>query len=126
VLFVAAYLYLLKTRNRKSWLFMLGVVPIFALFVTWSYAVYRAPVAPYYLPQRPGSNSLALGRHFFEALAGNLISPGGGLFVYVPVFLLAMPAMMREPADRVLSRLRRFVRHPRRAVDLDFNVFLAC
>jgi hypothetical protein len=107
--FVAASLHLLKTRSPKSWLFALAAVPVFTLFVAWSYSVYREPVAPYYLPQRPGSNSLALGHHFFEALAGNLISPGRGLLVYVPVFLLAMPFLLREPADSVFSRLRPFL-----------------
>jgi hypothetical protein len=102
-------LYLLKTRDRKSWLFALAAVPVLALFVAWSYSVYRQPVAPYYLPQRPGSNSLAMGRHFFEALAGNLISPGRGLFVYVPVFLLAIPSLLHKPADGVFRRIRPFL-----------------
>ena len=109
ILFVAACLYLLKTRNQKSWLFALTAVPVFVLFIAWSYSVYREPIAPYYLPYRPGTNSLALHRSIFEALAGNLISPGRGLFVYVPVFLLAIPPMLRESADSVFSRLRPFL-----------------
>jgi hypothetical protein len=76
-------------------------------FVAWSYS--GEPVAPYYLPQLPGGNSLALGPHFFEALAGNLISPGRGPFVYVPVFLLAVPSLLRKPTGCVFSRLRPFL-----------------
>jgi hypothetical protein len=79
------------------------------LFVMWSYAVYGTAVAPYYWPRRPGSNSLAIHRHFAEALVGNLISPGRGLFVYVPVFLLAVSLMLLPTLDQRLLRIRPFL-----------------
>jgi hypothetical protein len=47
--------------------------------------VYHAILSPYYLPDRIGSNS-----RFWEALAGNLISPARGIFIFSPVLLFSL------------------------------------
>jgi len=107
--FAAAFLYLLKEQPRKVWLYVLPALLVVGLFVMWSYAVYGTAVAPYYWPRRPGTNSLAIHRHFAEALVGNLISPGRGLFVYVPVFLLAVSLMLLPTLDQRLLRIRPFL-----------------
>ncbi|MDY7228365.1 hypothetical protein [Hyalangium rubrum] len=57
-----------------------------ASFFLYNWSVYAAILPPYYRPERilPQSASLLL-----EALAGNLVSPGRGLFIYSPIFLLS-------------------------------------
>lgn len=57
-------------------------------FVTFNLLVYGSILSNYYLPQRLGSNS-----SLFEALAGNLISPSRGLFIFSPVLLFAILGM---------------------------------
>lgn len=64
-------------------------------FLLGSLAVYGAPLPPYYLPSRIGA-AATLG----EALLGNLVSPGRGLFVFTPVLLFAVAgavARLRTP-----------------------------
>ncbi len=109
VVFVVAGLYLMTTRPQQIWIFLVSASPVFAAFVAWSYSVYGHLIAPYYWPLRPGSNSLALHSQFFEALAANLISPGRGLFVYVPIFLLAVLGMILPAPDCTFSSLRPFL-----------------
>jgi hypothetical protein len=55
-------------------------------FCAYNLSVYDSVFPPYYRAERivPASADL-----FFEALAGNLISPARGLFVFSPVFLLS-------------------------------------
>lgn len=73
-------------RYRKYFLPYLGWAATIAIpFFLYNLLVYKALLSPYYLPQRQlGSTS-----HFYEALAGVLISPGRGLFVFSPLFLFS-------------------------------------
>ena len=48
--------------------------------VTYNVGIYHALLPAYYLPSRIGGNAT-----FWTALAGNLVSPARGLFVYSPV-----------------------------------------
>jgi hypothetical protein len=57
----------------------LVAVPFFA--INWT--THHAFLTPYYQPQRIGEMN-----RFFEAAAGNLVSPARGLFLFTPVFLL--------------------------------------
>jgi hypothetical protein len=54
-------------------------------FIWSNLLVYGRFLPSYYSPQRLGSSP-----YFWEALAGNLISPSRGLFVFSPVMLLAL------------------------------------
>jgi hypothetical protein len=70
--------------------------PIIALFVALSYDMYGTALAPYYSPQQANAPTLALHAHLAEALVGNWISPGRGLLVFCPFFLLlAVPSAWR-------------------------------
>lgn len=109
IVFGAVLAYLLLTRSPGLPLFLAAAAPVFVAFAAWSYSVYGFPVAPYYWPHRPGSNSLELSGNFPVALAGNLISPGRGLFVFVPVFLLAPIGMFQTSLDAAYVRLRPFL-----------------
>lgn len=70
-------------RPRQLGWFALGAAAVAVPFCAHNLGAYDALLPPYYLPSRldPGEG------HFFEALAGNLVSPGRGLFVYTPVLL---------------------------------------
>lgn len=94
-LFVLVFTAYVATHYRKQLTrYLLAAAPIAILFVAYNYSIYRTILQPYYrttfggfLPQNwPG---------LAEALAGNLISPSRGLFVYTPIFLLAVWSMLR-------------------------------
>jgi len=54
-------------------------------FLLYNLHIYQTILSPYYLPNRIGSNP-----HFWKALAGNLISPARGLFIFSPVLLFSL------------------------------------
>ena len=67
-------------------------------FVLFNLAVYHSWHSWYYSPERVGHGTL-LG----EALAGNLVSPNRGLFVFSPILLLALyGAWLKLRRDRTL------------------------
>ena len=69
-------------------------------FFIYNWNIYGSLLAPYYLPQRIGSNT-----HFVEALLGNLISPARGLFVYSPFFILIGFVLVPRAIKRQMSDL---------------------
>jgi len=75
--------YFLATRPKWLGPFALGGLVVAVPFCLYNLSVFDALVPPYYRPQRlePGEG------HFLQALVGNLVSPGRGLFVYTPMLL---------------------------------------
>jgi hypothetical protein len=71
-------------RPRQAPAYLAGVAAILIPFFLNNQHIYGAWLSPYYHPSRFHANVF-----FKEALAGDLISPGRGLFVYSPVFLFA-------------------------------------
>jgi hypothetical protein len=65
--------------------YLLWSLPVAVPFVVFDLVVYGAIVPWYYSPGRIGHTST-----YGEALAGNLVSPGRGLFVFSPILLLAV------------------------------------
>jgi len=57
-------------------------------FLLSNLAVYNSFLSPYYLPS--GQHGNWTFPYFLEALAGNLISPSRGLFVYSPILLFSI------------------------------------
>jgi hypothetical protein len=83
----------LKHRRQLAW--YLGGAAVIALPWLWvNHANWHSWLTPYYRAGRVGGNA-----EFWQALAGNMVSPARGLLVFTPVFLLAVPG--------VLIRLRR-------------------
>lgn len=73
-----------RHRHRLSgYLSGLGVVLLGLGLVNRK--LYGSILSPYYRPGREGSNP-----HPFDALAGNLVSPGRGLFTWSPILLLGL------------------------------------
>ena len=82
VLFLTVYV---LVAHRKYILRTLLLAALVALpFLLYNWRTYGALLSAYYMPGRIGSNA-----RFFEALAGNLVSPARGLLVFTPVCLLA-------------------------------------
>jgi hypothetical protein len=83
ILFITAYViifyreYILKFY---LWAALVGVP-----FLIFNFRVYGSLLPGYYTPHWIGDGSL-----FLEALAGNLISPARGLFIFTPVLLLSI------------------------------------
>jgi hypothetical protein len=71
------------TRGRRAIGFCAGIALVLGTFFLANQQVYRAWLPPYYQAARLGSPT------FWVALAGDLISPGRGLFVFSPVLAFA-------------------------------------
>jgi hypothetical protein len=92
---VGAAGWVLGSRPRRLPEFLLGVASVFALFVLSNLSIYGSWLSPYYRPGFYSSNAFIA-----EALAGDLISPNRGLFVYSPVLLLSLMGFALKVASR--------------------------
>jgi len=93
VLIFTAYVAL----RRRAYLpgYLLAAAPVAIAFIWYNESVYHAILSPYYRTPLDGflpRNWPRLG----VGLAGNLISPSRGLFIYTPVFLFAIWSMIRR------------------------------
>ncbi|HEY2017616.1 MAG TPA: hypothetical protein VGH38_29120 [Bryobacteraceae bacterium] len=88
ILVFGVYL-LLELRGRVVWVIAGGLLPTIG-FGWLSLHMYGSPIAPVFLPVRAGSTSLALHSEIPRALVANLVSPGRGLFVFMPFFLFLL------------------------------------
>ncbi|HET7129566.1 MAG TPA: hypothetical protein VFJ93_10885 [Gaiellaceae bacterium] len=93
--FIAICLLPLVGRRPRDWgRFLLGAVPLPLALATYNVAAFGSP-----LKQGYGTGhiqaSLQVSGRVFEGLAGLLIAPGRGLFVYSPVLLFAVVGAVR-------------------------------
>lgn len=102
-LFVLIFTAYVAARHRKYLLrYFLAAAPVAALFLAYHYSIYHFPLSPYYRTPLDGF----LPRNwpkFAVGLAGNLISPARGLFVFTPVFVFAVWSMVRGKWKTPLS-----------------------
>ncbi len=101
--------YVFRRHRKQLSGFFLGAAVVTSLFAAYNLAVYGFPLAPYSWVQRAGAPGLSLHPRFLEALAGNLISPGRGLFIYVPVALFSLYGMAVRPAEAAARELRSYL-----------------
>lgn len=80
--------------------YLLYALPITAAFAGYSLATYHSIFPPYYRPTR-----IEASPYFWSALAGNLVSPARGLFVYMPVFLLCIMGIALKIRRRTFDAL---------------------
>ena len=99
---------LIYYRKGIPWFFG-GMVPVFAVFTAMTWLTYGSLIAPYSSGDKHNVAGFSIHPEFVQALAGNLISPGRGLFVYVPVALLSVAGILFCPLDRQAGRLRPFL-----------------
>jgi len=103
-LFVIIFTIYVAVRHRKylGW-YLLGAAPVAAAFVTYNYSIYHNIFSPYYRSDLIGFLPSNWGRMAI-AMAGNLVSPSRGLFIFTPVFLFAIVAMIRKKWNTPLAR----------------------
>jgi len=82
---LALALFVVIKHRRYTVPFFLWAAAVAVPFLWHNFSVYHAALPPYYLPQKQLGHDM----HFFEALAGTLVSPNRGLFVYSPVLLFS-------------------------------------
>lgn len=97
---VVLSLYVFLAHRAQFIRYLLWAMPVAAPWLAFNWIVFDGLLPPYYMAGRlAGSTTVA------EALAGNLMSPARGLFVYSPILVLALPGVvmgLRERADRLL------------------------
>jgi hypothetical protein len=81
-------LFLLWRAPRQAIWAAVAALPVVALFVAMNVSVYGTVLAPYFYPVRANTSSMTLNANLPQALLANWISPGRGLLVYSPFFLL--------------------------------------
>ncbi len=95
-LFVLIFtLYVAVRHGRQLPGFLLAAAPVAIAFVAYNESIYHAILSPYYHTQLDGFLPRYWPRLGMD-LAGNVISPSRGLFVYTPVFLFAAWSMIRR------------------------------
>lgn len=88
-------------RHRKHfWSYCLWSMFIAIPFFTFNLRVYHSILSPYYLPNRLGTNP-----DFFEALAGNLVSPSRGVFIFTPVLLFSLYGIFLKIRNKQMTLL---------------------
>ncbi len=97
---VAFGLWTVLCRRRQALWFGAGATAVLLPFVAVNLATYGSLLPPYYAAQRLGNTP-----HFFEALAGNLVSPGRGLVLFSPVLTLAVAGFVLKLRARKLEGL---------------------
>lgn len=102
-LFVLVFTAYVAVRHRKYLLgYLLAAAPVAAIFLAYNYSIYKTILTPYY--QTPLDGFLPRNwRRMSVGLAGNLISPSRGLFVFTPVFLFSIWSMIRQKWKTPLS-----------------------
>jgi hypothetical protein len=83
-------LYVLINFPKQVWLYVAGLAVVFIPYVAQNWFTYGNPFPPYsyQLFERFSTPSV-----FLEGLAGTLVSPARGLFIFSPVFLLSIYGM---------------------------------
>jgi len=88
-------LWILFTHRKYFLRYLLWASTVLVPFFVFNFSVYRSLLPPYYT-----SGRLDFHPHFFEALAANLFSPGRGLLIYSPVFILAISGICLKSKSR--------------------------
>lgn len=105
ILVIGSYL-LWHLRWRALWMITGGLLPTLG-FVLLNLHMYGSLLAPFFLPVREGSTSLAFHPAIVLALISNLASPARGLFVFMPFFLfLLIPRIWRERMPASFREMR--------------------
>lgn len=92
---------LILIENKKYFIYYCAwLLIIIVPFLIFNLNIYHSLLPPYYFPNRLGTNS-----HFLEALAGNLVSPARGLFVFSPILLFSGYGIFIKIKYKEITRL---------------------
>ena len=109
LLVILASIYVLKHYRRWFRRYLLWALPVAAAFIAYDLSVYHGLFSPYF-SQRPWSMlSTNLARRFAVSMAGQLVSPSRGLFVFTPMLLFSVYGMYRAWRDRWQWALSRYL-----------------
>jgi len=100
IVFVILSVFVLVRYRSVFWHYVAWSLVVAVPFVLYNLAVYHALVSPYYMPGRIGVHP-----NFFLALAGNVMSPARGLFVFTPVFLFSIAGVLLNYRENGLRAL---------------------
>ena len=87
-------------HRKEAPLYFLLAGGIMVAFFAYNLSIYGTPLSPYYAPNRLGHNP-----SFWEALAGNLISPGRGLFIFSPILLFSVLGVILMYRNKAATQL---------------------
>jgi hypothetical protein len=97
---LALTVYVLLQYRRFIIPYVLWTLPIAIPWIAYNLNIYHGLLPPYYNAARQLGT-----HHFIEALTGLLFSPGRGLFIYSPVYVLCMAGLWLKWRQRTLDRL---------------------
>ncbi len=83
ILFLSIFVVVHHRKEAPFYFLLAGGIMV--AFFAYNLSVYGGLLSPYYAPNRLGQNSA-----FWEALAGNLVSPGRGLFFFSPILIFSV------------------------------------
>lgn len=93
-------LFVFLYHRQYIWRYLLWGLAVIIPFLIFTVVIYDSPFSPYYDPSRIGTNT-----HFFEALAGNLISPSRGLFIFSPLLLFSLYGIFLKWKQKTIEKL---------------------
>jgi len=102
IVFISIYI-LINYRNQFV-KYVLIALPVATIFFLYNFSIYGSLLSPYYLPER-----IFHLQRFFEALAGNLISPSRGLLIYSPILILSFWLMFKKLIELELNSISVFL-----------------
>ena len=86
IVIVVMAVWVLVAQRRHLLAVLAGAVPPLAILAAVNLAVYHQPLSPYYT----GGQSFDVSGTMAVALAGNLVSPARGLFIFCPLVVLSV------------------------------------
>jgi hypothetical protein len=100
---IALTIYVAMRYRRYLLRYLVWSLVVVVPFVWYNLWLYHSILPSYFAPSKVGAVA-----HLFEGLAGTLVSPSRGLFVYSPVFLFSVCGMvlnLKKGKDRLLDLL---------------------
>ncbi len=102
ILFLSIYVLMQFRKYFVKYMFWGAFVA--TAFILFNFSVYQSPLPPYYWAGRLNVDNLSL-----NVLLANLLSPGRGLFVFTPVFILSILGMILSLRKSPINKLDLFL-----------------
>ena len=90
IVIIVMAVWIVVAERRHLLAVVAGAVPPLVVLVAVNLAVYHQPLSPYYT----GGQSFAVSGTMAVALAGNLVSPARGLFIFCPLVVLSVAGVV--------------------------------
>ncbi len=90
--------YLLINHRRQVFSYLLILLPFALAFFVYNIFIYSSLLPSYFSPDRVFHMGV-----FYEALAGNLVSPARGVLIYSPIFILGIVWIIKNYSKLTIS-----------------------